>query len=106
MCHGEYDCEGIIIGKDNNNYSYTPYRMWSEFGSKGIIEKTEKTEDGKYTLTIHHEAYEDDFSSSPEYTIDQTIGISEVANNILYVGTVKFQKIEGDRETFFRSIMS
>ena len=106
MCNGEYDCQGIFIGKDNNEYYYTPYIMWSEGGDRGTIKKIDSLGGNKYKLTVYYAGYEDDFGSSPERTIEYTIGTSEVAINNLYVGNKKYQLIKGDREIFFKSIMS
>ena len=107
MCYGEYDCRGILIGKnDTGEYYYTPYVMWSEFGDKGTIKSTEKEDNNKYKLTVYFAGYEDELGSAPERTLDYTIDISEISEHNLYVGTVKYQLINGDRESFFRSIMS
>ncbi len=104
-CLGEYDCRGLIVGKNGNEYYYTPYVMWSEFGDKGTIEKVTKVEDNNYKLTVHYPGYSDELGSAPERTVEYTVNISETASKILYVDSKKYQQVNGDRETFFKSIM-
>ena len=105
MCHKEYGCNGIIIGKDEDgSYYYSPYVMWSEGGDKGTIKSIERINSNKYKLTIYFPGYENEMGSSPEQTIDYTVDISEISSEILYVESIKYQLIIGDREAFFNSI--
>ncbi len=105
-CAGYYNCYGLIVSQDGNNYTYTPYVMWSEFGGNGNIQKVESLGDNKYKLTVYFPAYEDELNSSPERTGEYTVDITNAKNNELYFGETKYQKITGDREAFFQSIMS
>ena len=105
MCLGEYNFRGIIVSKGDNNYTYTPYIMWSDGGQSGDITNTVKVEDNIYKITIHYKGYNNELGSSPEQTIENRINISEVSSQVLYIGDTQYQKITGDRETFFKSIM-
>lgn len=107
MCLGEYNCRGLIISKtDDNKYTYTPYIMWSDGGETGEITNTEKVEENIYKINTHYKGYNNEIGSSPEQTLEYTINISELSNQILYVNDAKFQKITGDRESFFQSLMN
>ncbi len=106
MCLGEYNCRGIIISKSDNNYTYTPYIMWSDGGQAGDITNIEKIEENIYKLTIHYKGYNNELGSAPEQTIENRINISEISSQALYIGDTQYQKITGDRETFFKSIMN
>lgn len=101
----EGSCQGKIIGKrENGEYYYTPYLMWSEFGASGTIKKAEYKEKNVYILTVYYAAYENMESSGDEHTDEYEINISEVYSNIIYINNIKYQKITTDRETFFSSI--
>lgn len=107
MCFGEYDCRGLFVGKnDNGEYYYTPYIMWSEGSGSGTIKNLEKVEDSKYKLTVYFAGYEDELGSAPERTNEYVVDVKDISTNILYVESNKYQLINGDREEFFRSIMS
>lgn len=106
MCKAEYECYGIITRKDEGTYYYVPYLMWSEFGDQGTVENTEKIDDNTYKITVHYPGYENMEGSSLEQTLEYTIDLSKVSDDILYVDNDKYQKVTGDREAFFQSIMS
>lgn len=98
-------CYGIFMGKrENGEYYYTPYLMWSEGGASGTIKNSLYKEKDVYSLTVYYAAYEDIESSGPEHTDEYEINISEISSNIIYVDKVKYQKILTDRETFFNAI--
>lgn len=98
-------CYGLIISKkDDGTYYFTPYIMWSEGRPGGTVTKTEKNEENVYTVTVHYDAYDSVESSGPESTVEYKINISDVSSNTIYVNEAKYQKITGDRETFFNSI--
>ena len=98
-------CYGIIIGKrDNGEYYYTPYLMWSDGGTSGTIKKVSYKEKNVYLLTVYYAAYEGMESSGEEHTDEYEINISEVSSDIIYINNTKYQKITTDREAFFNSI--
>ena len=98
-------CYGIIIGKrDNGEYYYTPYLMWSEGGASGTVNNSEYKEKDVYLLTVYYAAYDNIESSGIEHTDEYEINISEISSNVLYINDTKYQKITIDRETFFNSI--
>lgn len=106
MCLGEYNCRGIIIsvGKDGN-YLFTPYIMWSDGGEAGTVQKTEKTGENIYKLTVYYKGYDNELGSSPERTEEYNLNITDIESSTITVGDTKYQKITGDREAFFNSIM-
>ena len=98
-------CYGLIISKkENGEYYYTPYLMWSEGTPGGIVKQTSKVEKDTYKVTVHYDAYEDFESSGIEHTDEYKINISEVDTNVIYINETKYQKITIDREKFFNSI--
>lgn len=98
-------CYGIIIGKrDNGEYYYTPYIMWSDGGTSGTVKNSEYKEKDVYLLTVYYAAYDNIESSGIEHTDEYEINISEVSSDIIYINDTKYQKITTDRETFFNSI--
>ncbi len=101
----EGSCYGKIIGKrENGEYYYTPYLMWSDGGTSGTVKKSEYKEKDVYLLTVYYAAYEGMESSGTEHTDEYKINISEISSNIIYIDETKYQKITTDRETFFNSI--
>lgn len=106
MCLGEYNCRGLTITEDGEDkYTYTPYIMWSDGGEPGEINNIEKLEDNIYKLTIHYNGYDNEIGSSPERTVEYKVNIAGLPKE-LQVDENKFQKITGDREEFFKSIMN
>ena len=106
MCLGEYNCRGLIISKgDNNKYTYTPYIMWSDGGEAGEIQKLTKTEDNTYKFEVYYKGYSNELGTAPERTVEYKINISELDSQKLKIEDNTYQKITGDRETFFKSIM-
>ena len=104
-CKGEYNCDGIIVSKNNDKYTYAQYIMWSEGTPAGEIQNINKTDNKKYELTVYYAGYEDVESSAPERTEKYNINITDLPLEILYVNDNKYQKVTGDRETFFNNLM-
>ncbi len=104
-CDGEYSCKGIIVSKVDATYYYTPYIMWSEYGGRGEIKKITKTKENQYEMEVYYEGYENEMSSAPEETLNYKLDISDISNNIIYINEEKYQKIVGEREAFYTSIM-
>ncbi len=107
MCFGNYDCRGLIISKgENNKYTYTPYIMWSDGGETGEVQEITKIENNIYKLKVYYKGYSNELGSAPERTDEYKINIDELTSQIIYIGENKYQKITGDRETYFQSIMN
>lgn len=104
MCISDMNCYGMIIKKEGNDYSFNSYQMWSEGNGPGIIKKSTKITDDEYKLEIYFPAYEDEISSSEEYTGNYLLDISKISNNIIKFNNYEYQKVIGDREDFFRSL--
>jgi hypothetical protein len=106
MCEGESDCRGAFITKKSDTeFTFSEYIMWSEFGLAGKIETIAKTDTSKYELTVHYEKVETEEYSVEESTEKHTIDTSKLSEEILSIDDKDYQKVTGDRDTFFRSIM-
>ena len=106
-CDGEYNCQGIIIAKDNKDkYLFTQYIMWSDGSMPGTIEKITKETNNKYQITVHFDGYENELGSVKEHTITYNIDITDIKLDILNIDENKYQKITSDREIFFSSLMN
>lgn len=104
MCIKEYDCRGVVISKtENSEYKYTPYIMWSDGGETGTIKSVEKQGD-KYKLTVYFSGYNNELGSSPEQTNEYLIDMTNIEENNINIGDNTYQKMTGDRETFFKSL--
>lgn len=105
-CAGSYNCRGLIVSKgDNNEYTYTPYIMWSDGGEAGEIQEVTKIEEKKYNVKVHFKGYSNELGSSPESTVEYKVDLSELDSQKIKIEENTYQKIIGDRETFFKSIM-
>lgn len=105
MCLKEYDCRGIIIAKTKNSeFTYTPYIMWSEGGVAGKIKTFEKISEKVYKISVYYAAYNNEMSSGPEQTIEYTIDINNIKENNIKIDNKVYQKIVGDRESFFKAL--
>ncbi len=102
-CTGEYNCRGLIISKNDGKYSFAPYIMWSEFGQAGSIDNVKKTKENTYELTVHYAGYSNEMGSSPESTNTYTIDLSDTSQ--IKINENTYQKVTGDRETFFNNLM-
>ena len=106
-CEGNYNCRGLIISKsDDSKYIYTPYIMWSDGGEGGEVQEVTKVEKDIYNVKVHFKGYSNELGSSPESTVDYKIDLSELDSQKIKVEDNTYQKMTGDRETFFKSIMN
>ncbi len=104
-CEGQ-SCHGVIIAKkDNKVYTYMPYIMWSDGFVAGIITDVTNVKKDIYDVTVYTAAYEGLESSSPEQITTIRVNISEISAGTIYLNDTNFQKIAGDREAFYNSIM-
>lgn len=100
----ESGCYGVIVNKnDQNEYTYLPYVMWSEFGGSGIIQKVNKIEDDKYKFTIYFPEYDGMEISLPERTEEFTIDFKDSESRTIYINENKYELVVGDREEFYNS---
>lgn len=100
----ENSCYGIIVNKnDQDEYTYLPYVMWSEFGGTGTIQKVSKIEDDKYRLTIYFKAYDSPEITSSERTEEITIDFKDISSRTIYIDNTKYELVVGDREEFYQS---
>ena len=105
MCTDE-DCRGITISKeDNDKYTFTPYIMWSDGFDSGEIQELIKIENNVYSFKVYYKGFSNEIGSAPERTIEYKINIGELDSKNLYVEGKKYQKIEGNRESFFQSLI-
>lgn len=100
----ESGCYGVIVNKnEQNEYTYLPYVMWSEFGGSGIIQNVNKVKDDKYKFTIYFPAYDGMESSSPERTEEFTMDFKDIESRTIYINENKYELVVGDREEFYKS---
>lgn len=99
----EAACYGIIVAKnDQDEYTYLPYVMWSEFGGTGTIKNITKIENDKYQLTIYFKAFDSPEITSPERTEEITIDYKDISSSIIYINDNKYELVVGDREEFYQ----
>ena len=104
-CTEKYSCYGVFISQnEENEFTFSEYLMWSEWGPVGKIQKIEKLADNKFELTVHYDKVENEEFSYEESTETHTIDLSELTNNAIEVDDQKYEKITGDREEFFNNL--
>ena len=103
-CEKEYECYGILIGKENGAFTYLSYMMWSEAGGSAPIKVTNITDEDNFEIKMHFDAYEDATIAYEAHDVELKINTSKLKNNILIVSGKEYKKVVGDADTFYRSV--
>lgn len=97
----------VITKNDDGKYSFTTGLMWTDYFETGTVEKIEKTETGKYQLTVKFPTVDNEMTYIEGHTNTVTVDTNMLFSQKLIIDDIAYEKIEQKNiEDYFKQFVN